>query len=162
MVTYKGNLSLLVAFPFLGQLVASFDLAGLAAEIAGLVELTATFTPPSVVGILGITGAVAAALQAGFQPPAFDLKASLGVKLGLLKAKYELLLKLSDLLASGSLRVYEYAGPAGQFGPELASTLAGADDAGGVPAGAGAFAVVLLAEGGSAGELTLKTLHSGA
>lgn len=162
MVTYKGKFSLLVAFPLLGQIAATFDLTGLAAEIAGLAQLTATFTPPSVVGILGITGAVAAALQAGFQPPAFDLKANLLVKLGLLKAKYELLLKLNDLLVQGSLRVYEFAGPAGQFGPELSSTLAGADDTGGVPAASQAFAVVLLAEGGSAGELTLKTLRSGA
>jgi hypothetical protein len=162
MISYKGNVSATVAIPILGQLLASFDLAGLGAEVAALAQVAFNFTPPTVVGIGAIAAAVTAAIAAGVQPAAIDFKADLIVKYGLLKAKFDLLVQLSGLLAQGSLRVYEYQGAAGSFGPELGATIASSDADGGLPSASGTFAVILLAEGGSAGEATLKILRSGA
>lgn len=161
MISYKGKLGLLAAFPVVGQLVAAIDIAGLQAEAAALLQASVTFTPPSLVGILAVVAAIGAAIQAGFQPPAVDFKANLLLKLGLLKVRLELLLKIADLLASGSVRLYEYEGAAGAFGTQLGATLAGPDVDGGVAPAQTTFAVVLLAEGGTAGETTLKTLRSG-
>lgn len=161
MISYKGKLGVLVALPIFGQLIGAFDIAGLTAEVAALLSASVTFTPPSVFGILTVTAAIATAITAGFQPPAIDFKASLLVKYGLLKARLDLILQITSALAEGSLRVYEYNGVAGSFGSELSATLASSDADGGVPSANSAFAVVLLAEGGSAGETTLKLLRSG-
>lgn len=161
MISYKGKLGLTVAFPLLLQLLGAIDLAGLQAEVAALLQATVTFTPPSIVGILGVVAAIGAALQAGFQPPAVDFKANLLLKLGLLKARLELLLKIRDVLLGGSVRVYEYEGPASAFGSELGATLAGPDVDGGITPSQQTFAVLLVAEGGSSGETTLKILRKG-
>lgn len=161
MISYKGKLGLLAAFPVVAQLVGALDIVGLQAEATALAQATVTFTPPSVIGIGAVIAAVAAALQAGFQPPAVDFKAGLLVKLGLLEARVKLLLKITSLLVSGSVRLYEYEGQAGAFGTQLGATLAGPDVDGGVAPTQQTFAVVLLAEGGTAGETTLKTLRSG-
>lgn len=161
MILYQGKLSVTAALPIFVSFLAALDISGLSAEVAALLQATITFTPPSIVGILAVVAAIGAALQAGFQPPAVDFKANLLIKYGLLKARLELLLQLQDILASGSLRVYEYTGEAGSFGGELGATLAGSDVDGGLPAGTQTFAVVLLAEGGTAGETTLKILRSG-
>ena len=164
MITYAGKLALSAALPVMAQAIATLDIPGLQGQVAGLVKViaNATVKPPSLSGTITFAGKLLAAAQVAIVPPAVSIVGSLEAKLVLLRARLELALVLKELLVQGSLRVYEYSGPAGQFGPELASTLAGPDDTGGVPAGAGTFAVVLLAEGGSAGELTLKTLRSGA
>lgn len=162
MISYKGNLSITVAIPVFAQLLGALDIPGLQAEAAALLQATVTFTPPSLLGVAAVMAAISAAISAGFQPPAVDFKGLLLVKLGLLKARLELLLKIKDLLAGGSVRVYEYDGAAGDFGAELGATLAGPEASGGVAPARGTFAVVLLAEGGTAGETTLKILRSGA
>jgi hypothetical protein len=161
MISYKGKLGVLVALPIFGQILGALDLSALAGEVAALAAATVTFTPPSVFGIVSVIAAITTALNAGFQPPAFDFKGNLLIKLGLLKAKYELLLKISTLLAQGSVRLYEYDGAAGTFGAELGATLSGADVDGGIAPTQSTFAVLLVAEGGSAGETTLKLLRSG-
>jgi hypothetical protein len=161
MIAYKGKLGVVVALPIFGQLIATLDIPGLTAEVAALFQATVTFTPPSILGILSVVAALGAAIQAGFQPPAFNFQANLLVKYGLLKAKLELILKLTEAIVGGSLRVYEYDGVAGSFGSELATTLAGDDADGGVAPTQSTYAVVLLAEGGSAGETTLRILRSG-
>ena len=146
----------------MAQLVGTLDVSGLTAEVAGLLQATVTFTPPSLVGVLAVVAAIGASIQAGFQPPAFDFKVNLLVKYGLLKAKLELILSLTSLLtAGGSLRVYEYAGPSSNFGAELGATLSGDESSGGMQPSQSTFAVVLLAEAGSSGEATLKALRGG-
>lgn len=162
MVTYKGKVGILAAFPMIAQLVGAIDINGLAAEAAALLQASVTFTPPSIVGILGVVAAIGAALQAGFQPPAFDFKADLLVKYGLLKARLELLIKIANILAGGSVRLYEQEGQAGTFGAEWTATLAGADVDGGILPGQSTYALILVAEAGSSGETTLKALRSGA
>lgn len=161
MITYQGKVGILVAFPVFGQLVGAIDINGLAAEAAALLQATVTFTPPSIVGILGVAAAIAAALQAGFQPPAFDFKGNLLIKYGLLKARLDLLLKIANLVASGSVRLYEQEGTAGTFGAEWTSTLAGPDVDGGILATQSTYSILLVAEAGTAGETTLKILRSG-
>lgn len=161
MITYEGKKGFTVAFPVVAQLLASFDLGALAGEVAALLQLTVSFTPPSVLGILGVVAAIQAAIQAGFQPPAIDIKGDLVVRYGLLKAKLELLLKIKDVLLSGSFRLYEYDGQAGAFGSELGATLGGADVDGGIAPTQQTFALLLVAEGGSTGATTLKILRSG-
>lgn len=161
MISYKGKLSILVALPLFGQLVATLDIPGLQAEVAALLAATVTFTPPSIVGVLAVVAAIGAAIQAGFQPPSFDFKANLLVKLGLLKAKLELILKLTDLLTGGSVRLYEYEGQSSGFGGQLGTTLAGADPDGGIPPAQPIFAVLLVAEASTSGEVTLKAIRSG-
>lgn len=162
MITYQGKLSVTAALPIFVQLLGVLDLAGLGAEVAALLAATVVFTPPSIFGIAAVVAAIGAAISAGFQPPAFDFKGNLLIKYGLLKAKYELLLNITNLLAQGSFRVYEYEGAAGSFGSELTTTLAGPDVDGGITPTQTTFAVLLVAEGGSAGETTLKVLRSGA
>ena len=161
MISYKGKLGLTVAFPLLLQLLGAIDIAGLQAEAAALLQATITFTPPSIVGVLAVVAAIGAALQAGLQPPSFDFKANLLLKLGLLKARLELLLKIRDVLLGGSVRVYEFEGPAASFGAELGATLAGPDVSGGITPTQKTFAVLLVAEGGTSGETTLKALRGG-
>lgn len=161
MISYQGKLGALAAFPLVGQLVTSLDIPGLTAEVAAVLQASVTFTPPSLVGIAAVMAAITAAISAGFQPPVFDFAAALSLKYGLLKAKLDLILSLTGLLASGSLRVYEYDGQAGTFGSELATTLAGPDGDGGVPAASNTFAVVLLAEAGGPDETLLKALRGG-
>ena len=161
MISYKGKVGVLVALPIFGQILGTIDLGALAGEVAALLAATVTFTPPSVFGIASVVAAITTALGAGFQPPAFDFKGNLLIKLGLLKAKYELLLNIATLVAQGSVRVYEYEGAAGTFGSELGATLSGADEGGGIAPTQSTFAVLLVAEGGSAGETTLKLLRSG-
>lgn len=161
MISYKGKLGVLAALPIFGQLVGTLDIPGLTAEVAAVLKASITFTPPSIVGILTVTGAIAAALQAGFQPPAIDFKAVFLAKYALLNARLQLILQITNLIAQGSLRVYEYEGAAGNFGLELSTTLAGPDADGGVAAGQSTFAVILLAEGGTSGETTLRALRSG-
>lgn len=160
-ISYQGKLGGLVAFPLVGQLVASLDVPGLTAEVAAVLQASVTFTPPSVVGIGLVLSAVLSAVQAGFQPPVFDFAANLSLKYGLLKAKLDLILSLTSVLASGSLRVYEFDGQAGAFGGELGAKLAGPDGDGGVPAASNTFAVVLLAEAGGPDETLLKALRAG-
>jgi len=113
------------------------------------------------VGVLSIVAALGAAIQAGFQPPAFDFKANLLLKYGLLKARLELLLKIKDVVFGGSVRLYEYEGQAGTFGSDLGASIAGPAVDGGITPTQQTFAVVLLAEGGTAGETTLKALRGG-
>lgn len=161
MISYKGKLGLTAAFPLLLQLIGAIDIAGLQAEVAALLQASVTFTPPSIVGVLSIVAALGAAIQAGFQPPAFDFKANLLLKYGLLKARLELLLKIKDVVFGGSVRLYEYEGQAGTFGSELGATIAGPAVDGGITPTQQTFAVVLLAEGGTAGETTLKALRGG-
>lgn len=162
MIVYRGKLGVLVAIPVFAQLLGAIDLAGLAAEAAAVLQASVTFVPPSIVGILGVVAAISAAIQAGFQPPVFDFKASLLAKYGLLKARLDLLLKIQDLLTQGSFRVYEYDGLAGTFGDEWKVTLAGADVDGGIAPSQSTYAVLLVAEGGTAGETTLRVLRNGA
>jgi hypothetical protein len=162
MITYQGKLGAMVAIPVFAQIFAAIDLTALAAEVAALLQASLVFTPPSVFGILGVVAAITAAINAGFQPPAFDFKANLLVKYGLLKAKLELLLQIQNILLSGSFRVYEYEGEAGTFGAELGATLAGADVDGGIAPGQSTYAVLLVAEGGTAGETTLRVIRHGA
>lgn len=159
MISYKGKFSVFVALPIFGQIFGAIDLTGMGAEVAALLEASLIATPPSILGIGTIVAAIGAAISAGFQPPALDFKANFLLKWGLLKARYELLLKLQDLVTSGSVRVYEYTGPAGSFGSELASTLAGADVDGGLTSTQSTFALVLLAEGGTAGETSLRAIR---
>ncbi len=161
MISYKGKLGAFVAIPVLASIFASIDLAALFAEWNALLTLSVNYVPPSVFGILQFIGSLQAALSAGFQPPLIDIKADLLVKAGLLKLKYDLLVEVSKLAVGGSFRVYEYEGQAGAFGAELGATLAGPDVDGGVLATQNTFAVVLLAEGGSAGATTLKILRNG-
>lgn len=160
-ISYQGKLGALVAFPLVGQLVASLDVPGLTAEVAAVLQASATFTPPSVIGIGLVVNAVIAAVLGGFQPPVFDFAAALSLKYGLLKARLDLILSLTGLLASGSLRVYEFDGQAGDFGGDLATTLAGPDSNGGVAPAQSTFAVVLLAEAGGPDETLLKALRGG-
>lgn len=160
MISYKGKVGVLVALPIMAQLTALLNLAGLQAELAGLVALSFSYTLPSVEGIFQFIATLNAAIPT-FTPPTVDLKADLLVKIGLLQAKIELLLQITNLLASGSLRVYEYEGTAGAFGGELTATLAGPDADGGVTSSQSTFAVVLLAEGGTAGETTLRAIRAG-
>jgi len=161
MISYKGKLGLTAAFPLLLQLIGAIDIAGLQAEVAALLQASVTFTPPSIVGVLSIVAALGAAIQAGFQPPAFDFKANLLLKYGLLKARLELLLKIKDVVFGGSVRLYEYEGQAGTFGSDLGASIAGPAVDGGITPTQQTFAVVLLAEGGTAGETTLKALRGG-
>lgn len=160
MISYKGKVGVLVALPIMAQLTALLNLAGLQAELAGLVALSFSYTLPSVEGIFQFITTLNAAIPT-FTPPTVDLKADLLVKIGLLQAKIELLLQITNLIASGSLRVYEYEGTAGAFGGELTATLAGPDADGGVTSPQSTFAVVLLAEGGTAGETTLRAIRAG-
>jgi len=139
---------------------ALLNLDGLKAELAGLLQLSVSFTPPSVDGIVKFTLALEAALPS-FTPPTVNFSADILAKIGLLQAKIELILQIANLLASGSLRVYEYEGTAGAFGGELTATLAGPDADGGVTSSQSTFAVVLLAEGGTAGETTLRAIRAG-
>lgn len=162
MITYRGKVGILQAFPIFAQLVGAIDLTGLAAEAAALLQASITFTPPSIVGILGVVAAIGAALQAGFQPPTFDFKANLLVKYGLLKLRLELLLKIVNLVTSGSVRLYEQEGTAGTFGSEWTATLAGGESDGGIAPTQGTYSLLLVAEAGTSGEATLKVLRSGA
>jgi len=163
-VSYKGNLSAAAAIPVLAQAVATLDIPGLQGQIAGLIKAIAQVTvkPPSVGGTIAFAGKLLAAAQVAVVLPAISVTASLDAKLALLKLKLELALAIKDLLVQGSLRVYEYSGAAADFGDELGATLGGSDADGGLPSASGTFAVILLAEGGSAGETTLKILRSGA
>ena len=161
MITYLGKKKLAAALPVFAQLQAMIDLDGLKAEAEALLQLSVTFTPPSLDGILKFQAALTAALPS-FTPPSVDFKADLLVKLGLLKARIELIAKLTELVFGGSVRLYEYEGQAGTFGNQIGATLAGPDASGGVAPTQQTFALVLLAEGGTAGETTLKTLRSGA
>jgi len=161
-VSYKGKLSAALAIPVLAQSVATLDIPGLTGQVAALLKITTTFKPPSVGGTLLFAGKLAAAASVAIVPPALSVLGELQIKYGLLKAKLELALAIQSLLTSGSLRVYEYDGTAGTFGAELGTTLAGADADGGVTPTQSTFAVVLLAEGGSAGETGLRILRSGA
>lgn len=160
MISYQGKIGALVAFPVLAQLLAAVDIAGLQAELAGLISLSVSYTVPSVEGLVAFLAQITAALPA-FVPPTVDLKADILAKIGLLEAKITLLLTLTGLVTSGSLRVYEYDGDAGSFGGELSATLAGPDGDGGVPAASTTFAVVLLAEAGGPDETLLKALRAG-
>lgn len=162
MISYKGKLSVLVALPIFAQLFGAIDLVGMNAEVVALFNASLTATPPSIVGIAAIAAAISAAISAGFQPPVFDFKANFLLKWSLLKARYELLLKLQNLVTSGSVRLYEYEGQAGAFGSELSTMLAGSEVDGGIPPTKSTFAVLLVAEGGTAGETTLKALRGGA
>lgn len=160
-VSYKGKLSAAVAIPVLAQAVASLDIPGLTGQVAALLKITTTFKPPSVGGTLIFAANLAAAASVAIVPPALSVLGELQIKYGLLKAKLDLVLTIKDLLTSGSLRVYEYEGVAGSFGSELTTTLAGADADGGITPTQSTFAVLLVAEGGTAGATTLRVLRSG-
>ena len=157
-----SSTSAALAIPVLAQAVATLDIPGLTGQVAALLKITTTFKPPSVGGTLLFAGKLAAAASVAIVPPALSVLGELQIKYGLLKAKLELALAIQSLLTSGSLRVYEYEGAASAFGSELTTTLAGADADGGVTPTQSTFAVVLLAEGGSAGETGLRILRSGA
>lgn len=162
MIFYRGKVSAAVAIPVLAQAVASLDLPGLQGQIAGLARLTLNFKPPSVAGTLAFAGKLAAAAGVAVVPPSVSILGELQAKLALLKLRLELILKIKDLLTSGSLRLYEYEGEAGTFGAELSTTLAGPEVDGGIPPTRTTFAVLLVAEGGTSGEATLKILRKGA
>jgi hypothetical protein len=102
-ISYRGKLSALLALPVLGQMSALLNLDGLKAELAGLLQLSVSFTPPSVDGIVKFTLALEAALPS-FTPPTVNFSADILAKIGLLQAKIELILQIANLLASGSLR----------------------------------------------------------
>jgi len=163
-ISYQGKLAAGLAIPVLAQAVAALDIPGLEGQIAGLVKVIAqaTLKPPSVAGTVIFAGKLLAQAQIAIVPPSLSIVAALDAKLALLNLKLQLVLTIKELLTSGSLRVYEFEGQAGAFGPELGATLAGADVDGGVGAAKQTFAVVLLAEGGSSGEVALKTLRGGA
>lgn len=162
MIAHKGKVSVAVALPVLAQAVASLDIPGLQGQIAGLARLTLNFKPPSVAGTLVFAGKLAAAAGVAVVPPSVSILGELQAKLALLKLKLELVLKIKDLLTSGSLHLYEYEGQAGTFGAELSDLLAGPEVNGGLPPTRSTFAVLLVAEGGTSGEATLKILRKGA
>lgn len=161
MISYKGKLAVGLAIPVLAQAVAALDIPGLEGQIAGLVKIIAqaTIKPPSVAGTLVFAGKLLAQAQIAIVPPSLSIVAALDAKLALLNLKLALVLKIKDLLTSGSVRLYEYQGPASSFGPDLSAALAGADAGGGVAPTQSTFAIVLLAEGGTSGEVTLKALR---
>lgn len=164
MISYKGKLGLVVAIPVLAQMIGMIDIPGLTAQVAGLVQLVANFslTPPTIAAGFQFVANLTAQLQVAVEPPVLQISAELTAKLALFKLRLELILKIVDLVTGGSVRVYEYDGPAGSFGPELGATLGGADVDGGIAPAQQTFAVILLAEGGSSGEVALKTLRGGA
>lgn len=162
MISYKGKLGLLVAIPVLAQMVGMIDIPGLTAQVAALAQLVANFKPPTIAAGFQFVANLTAQLQVAVEPPVLQISAELLAKLGLFKLRLELILKIVNLVTGGSVRVYEYDGAAGTFGAELGATLAGADADGGVIPTQPTFAVVLLAEGGSAGETGLRILRSGA
>ena len=155
MITYAGEVPVSAALPVLAQLVAAFDVEGLQGQIKALAAITLNFRPPSVAGTIAFAAKLGAAASVAIVPPAVDISGQLLVKLGLLKAKLALLLQIKALLTGGSVRVYEYSGPAGDFGPELGGAL------GDIPTQNGTVAVVFLAEAGSAGATTLAALRGG-
>ncbi len=161
MISYKGKVSAALAIPVFAQAIASLDIPGLQGQIAGLARLVLTFRPPSVAGTLVFAAKLAAAASVAVTPPAVSIVGELAVKLALLKAKLELILKLQKLLTSGSFRLYEYEGAAGAFGGELSATLAGPEPSGGIAPTQSTFAVLLVAEGGTSGEATLRALRAG-
>lgn len=161
MIDYKGKLSILLVFPVVGQMVGMIDIPGLTAQVAALAKLVVDFKPPSIAAGLEFAANLTAQLQAAATPPSLQISAELVAKLALFKARLELILKIVNLLTGGSVRVYEYDGLAGSFGPELTTTLAGADADGGVSAGQSSYALVLLAEAGSSGEIAVKAMRAG-
>lgn len=160
-ITYDGKLSAAVAIPVLAQAVASLDIPGLQGQVTGLLKITATFKPPSIAGTLAFAAKLAAAAEVAIVSPAVSILGSLEAKLALLQIRLQLALAIKDLLVSGSFRVYEYEGTAGTFGSELTTTLAGADADGGIAAGQSTYAVLLVAEGGTAGATTLRVIRHG-
>ena len=164
MISYKGKLSLAVAIPVLLQAVLALDIPGIQGQVLGLIRAIAQISikPPTVAGTLLFAANLAAHASIAVVPPSVSIVASLEAKLALLQLKLQLMLVIKNLLVSGRVRVYEYDGGAGQFGSELATTIAGPEAEGGIAPGQSTFAVILLAEGGTAGETTLKTLRSGA
>lgn len=162
MISYKGKLAVAVAIPIVAQLLGAIDIPGMTAQVAALAQLVVNFKPPTVAASVTFALNLLAQAQATVSYPVLQISAELVAKLALLKARLELVIKITDLLAGGSVRVYEYEGAAGNFGAELGATLAGPEASGGVAPSRATFAVVLLAEGGTAGETTLKILRSGA
>lgn len=146
MLKFLGKMQLAAAIPIMASLMATLDIPALVAEIAGLTQLIISFTPPSIAGILGIIGGITAALP-NFVPPSFDVKIDLGIKLELLKAKLDLLLKIKDLLLAGGLHVYNYQGAASSFGTSVDHEFVPGPSQGGIPAAGNIFVVLLVAEG---------------
>ncbi len=160
MILFRGKVPMLVAIPVFGQLSALINIDALKAELAGLLQLSINFTPPSIKGILDFTAALNLALPS-FTPPSVDFKADLLLKIGLLKAKIELILKITQIVFGGSVGVYEYDGLPGNFGPELNSTMLGPEPDGGLPPSKNIFGVILVAEAGTSGEVALKAVRQG-
>lgn len=161
MISYKGNLSILLVFPVMAQMVGIIDIPGLTAQVAAMTQLVANFKPPTVAASLSFLATLTANIQATVSYPVVQISAELLAKLALFKARLELILQITDIVFGGSVRLYEYDGAAGNFGPDLTSALAGPEADGGVAADRSTFALVLLAEGGTSGETTLRALRSG-
>ena len=161
MIDYKGKLSILLVFPVVGQMVGMIDIPGLTAQVAALAKLVADFKPPTIAAGFQFVANLTSQLQAAVEPPVLQISAELLAKLALFEARLELIIKIVGILTGGSVRVYEYDGLAGSFGPELTTTLAGPDVDGGVAADQSTFALVLLAEAGSSGEIAIKAMRAG-
>jgi hypothetical protein len=149
---FLGKKSLATAIPVLVQLFAAFDLAGLQGQIAALVSITASFTLPSVDGILAITGAIGLAMP-NFKPPTFDLRADLLVKLELLKLKLKLLLEIKDLLLAAGVHVYRYEGAAKNLGTAATSEFANTSQ-GGMLGTSSIYTILLVVEASATGTVT--------
>lgn len=161
MISYKGKVGILVAFPVFVQVLGILDIPGLTAQVAALANLVANFKPPTVAAGLTFAANLLAQINATVSYPVLQISAELVAKLALLKVRLELALKIADLVASGSVRLYEQEGTAGTFGPEWTAQLASADADGGIAASQSTYSILLVAEAGTAGATTLKTLRSG-
>jgi len=162
MIDYKGKLGVAVAFPVIAQLLASLDIPGMTAQVAALGQLIANFKPPTVAAGITFAANLTAQINATLNYPVLAISAEIALKLALLKARLELVLKIVNLITQGSLRVYEQQGTAGTFGAEWTLTLAGTEATGGIPPAQSTYAVILVADAGTAGETTLKFLRAGA
>lgn len=162
MISYKGKVGILVAIPVFAQLSGIIDIPGMTAQVAALAKLVVDFKPPTIAAGFTHVANLTAQLKVAAEPPVVAISAELLAKLALFKVRLALILKITEQVFGGSVRVYEYDGTAGSFGAELGAALAGPDEGGGIDPTQSTFAVLLVAEGGSAGETTLKILRSGA
>jgi hypothetical protein len=145
-IRYLGKKAIGVAIPVLAQLLATFDLPGLAGEIAALATITVSFVPPSIVGILQLIADINAKIQAGIQPVTVQLNVDLIARLGLLKVKLALLLEITKLLLAAGVHAYVYEGPAAGMGPDLTDEFSPGPSQGGITAGGQIYSVVLVVE----------------
>jgi hypothetical protein len=151
---FLGKKSLALAVPMLATLVAAFDLAGLAGEIAALTAITVTFVPPSIVGVISLIAGLQAAIDAGLQPPSVTIQADLIVKLGLLKAKFDLLVSITNLLLAAGVHAYVYEGAASGMGTALGAEFTPGPSQGGITSAGSVYSVVLVVESSNSATVT--------